>query len=261
MHYYKFNIADWAKDTSHLTLEEEAIYFRLINYYYDNEKPIPLETQSVFRRLRLVPHSETASFVLKEFFQETDDGWIHSRCEKLIDEYQQRAERNRKNGSKGGRKKAEPETKDKPSGLPDGTQKEPTLVNQEPLTTNQEPETNNQLVNDKSAKANLSLEIFKYWCEAMRKNPNSTKLTPKRDKAIKARLKDGYTVDQIKQAIDGCRNDPFSMGKNDRQKPFNDIELICRTGEKLESFMTGLTKRQGNINDIGDDFSPPPGWE
>ena len=44
MHYYKFNISDWKASTSHLTPEEEGIYFRLINHYYDTESPIPLET-------------------------------------------------------------------------------------------------------------------------------------------------------------------------------------------------------------------------
>jgi len=94
-----------------------------------------------------------------------------------------------------------------------------------------------EVVTTPSAKANPASDLFKYWCDVMGKNLSTSKLTAKRDKAIKARLKEGYTVEQIKQAIDGCRNDPFSMGQNDRQKPFNDIELICRTGEKLESFM------------------------
>ena len=88
-----------------------------------------------------------------------------------------------------------------------------------------------------SAKANHSFDLFKYWCDVMGKSISTSKLTPKRDKAIKARLKEGYTVEQIKAAIDGCRNDPFSMGQNDRQKPFNDITLICRDGEKLEFFI------------------------
>jgi len=87
------------------------------------------------------------------------------------------------------------------------------------------------------AKANSVFDLFQYWCDVMGKSISTSKLTSKRDKAIKARLKEGYTVEQIKAAIDGCRADPFSMGHNDRQKPFNDIELICRTGEKLESFI------------------------
>lgn len=94
-----------------------------------------------------------------------------------------------------------------------------------------------EMVSIPSAKANTAFDLFRYWCEVMGKNLSVCKLTPKRDKAIKARLKEGYTPEQIKQAIDGCRSDPFSMGQNDRQKPFNDIELICRTGEKLESFL------------------------
>ena len=94
---------------------------------------------------------------------------------------------------------------------------------------------------DKSAKANIVLEVFSHWCNVMNKNMSQTKLTAKRDKAIRARLKEGYTVEHIKQAIEGCSRDPFSMGQNDRMKPFNDIELILRTGEKLESFLGGQT--------------------
>ena len=112
-----------------------------------------------------------------------------------------------------------------------------------------------------SAKANHSFNLFKYWCDVMGKNISTSKLTPKRDKAIKARLKEGYSFEQIKAAIDGCRNDPFSMGQNDRQKPFNDIELICRTGEKIESFIQGSASiapqqysaiTEQNINNIKD---------
>ena len=53
MHYYPFNIADFNLHTAHLTLEEEAVYRRLIDFYYDTEQPIPVETQPVIRRLRL----------------------------------------------------------------------------------------------------------------------------------------------------------------------------------------------------------------
>ena len=84
--------------------------------------------------------------------------------------------------------------------------------------------------------AHLVNDIFEYWASTMNKDTSLTKLTDKRRKAISDRLKDGFTVNQIKQAIDGCAKDPFSMGQNDRKKPFNDIELICRSGEKLQFF-------------------------
>lgn len=139
MHYYKFNIADWGLSTSHLSLDEEAIYFRLVNFYYDSESPIPLETQSVFRRLRMGSHAETASSVLAEFFQETDKGWIHTRCDNVLKDYRKTSKKNKVNGAKGGRPPktmACKETQIKPNGLPNESQNNP---NQEPLTTNHKP--------------------------------------------------------------------------------------------------------------------------
>lgn len=146
MHYYKFNVASWAKDTSHLTLKEEAIYLRLINFYYDTESPIPLKTHLVLRKLRMGDESEAVQVVLDEFFTKTKIGWEHNHCNKLVGEYQERAERNRLNGKSGGRPKNN--SLAKASGLPVGkqmdTQKEPTLVNQELLTTNHKLETNKE---------------------------------------------------------------------------------------------------------------------
>lgn len=115
MYYYKFNIADWHLATSHLSLEEEAIYFRLINYYYDTEKPIPEETQSVIRRLRLGSNSDIVGIVLQEFFTLESDGWHHKRCDDEISQYHDKAEINQVNGKKGGRpKKTQSVSKDNP---------------------------------------------------------------------------------------------------------------------------------------------------
>ena len=98
MHYYKFNISDWALHTAHLTLIEEAVYFRLINHYYDSESIIPLETQPVFRRLRLGSDSEIAEQILNEFFVKTEVGFLHNRCDKVLKEYRKSAKKNKLNG-------------------------------------------------------------------------------------------------------------------------------------------------------------------
>jgi len=138
MHYYKFNIAGWTLSTAHLSLTEEAIYFRLINYYYDTEKPIPVETHSVFRRLRMASESDTANSILEEFFTLTEKGWIQSRCEENIKEYKKTAKKNKLNGSKGGRPskaKAYSVTQNKPTGLDSVSQNNP---NYKLRTNNQE---------------------------------------------------------------------------------------------------------------------------
>ena len=105
MHYYKFNIADWHLATSHLSLQEEAVYFKLINFYYDTELPIPLETESVMRRLRLKGNGVIVKEVLQEFFVLEDDGWHHQRCDLEIAKYHSKAEVNREVGKLGGRPK------------------------------------------------------------------------------------------------------------------------------------------------------------
>jgi hypothetical protein len=77
--------------------------------------------------------------------------------------------------------------------------------------------------------------IFSYWQQAL--NHPHARLTPERERVIRARLREGYTPDVIKKAIDGCRASPFHRGQNERGQPYDDLTLICRNGSKLESFL------------------------
>lgn len=173
MHYYKFNIKDWTRSTAHLSIEEEGVYRRLIDHYYESEMPIPKETQWVIRRLRLGSHEEALGIILDEFFDLKDDGYHHGRCEQELDLYRAKADVNRENGKRGGRPK-------KPTENPDGFQKEPTdNLNHKPLTTNQEPVTSNQEKASVAAKAarvkfdpltmkpdNVSEQVWAEWAQA-----------------------------------------------------------------------------------------------
>lgn len=79
-------------------------------------------------------------------------------------------------------------------------------------------------------------EIFTYW--QSRCDHPGAKLTAERKTKIIGRLKDGYSVDQIKTAIDGCASSRFHRGENENGKRYDDIELICRNGSKLENFIS-----------------------
>jgi len=134
MHYYKFNIADYRKDTGHLSTIEHGIYRQLIDWYYLDEQPIPEETQVVIRRLRL--GSEEVTFlrnILADFFVLGKKGYTHKRIEVEIKDYQEQVEKNKNNGKLGGRPK---KTQVVIDGLPNESQNNP---NQEPLTTNHKP--------------------------------------------------------------------------------------------------------------------------
>jgi len=79
------------------------------------------------------------------------------------------------------------------------------------------------------------IEIFDYWKTVMQ-HPKA-KLDRKRVTKIMAALKLGFTVEDLKGAIDGCSNTPFNMGENKQQKRYDDIELILRDASHIEVFM------------------------
>lgn len=152
MNYYQFHIADWTLHTAHLTLEEEAVYRRLLDYYYDTESPIPEKTQPVIRRLRLGSYEETVASILDEFFTLKADGWHNLRADREIIEYNAKAEIARANGKKGGRPKkqkqenqqvAENQNPQKTQPVISGNpEKTGSKANQEPRTINQKPNSN-----------------------------------------------------------------------------------------------------------------------
>lgn len=86
-----------------------------------------------------------------------------------------------------------------------------------------------------------AVQVFEAW-KATMGHPKA-KLDAKRARAIKARIADGYTVDDLKLAISGCAATPHNMGKNDRGEKFDDIELICRNSSQVDRFMANATAR------------------
>lgn len=105
---------------------------------------------------------------------------------------------------------------------------------------------NGERVSEK-AKSNFKneiQEIFEFWKTTLNKN-SRTALDNKRKSKIQARLKDGYTVDDIKSAIIGCSKSDYHMGKNDQNTVYNDIELICRDATRLDQFI-GFNQQSGN---------------
>lgn len=179
MQYFSFHIGDYTTATVHLSPMEDLTYRRLIDFYYMKEAPIPLKTDWVARRLRVA--TEDVENILKEFFVKSEDGWKNERCDEDIAKYHAMANRNRSNGSRGGRPKKNPK---KPTGLQVGTDSKPTgkpTINHEPLTINQDTPpkgdpsfkqmTGDQfkqevwkIGKDKHA-VSMMQEFFEYWTE------------------------------------------------------------------------------------------------
>lgn len=82
------------------------------------------------------------------------------------------------------------------------------------------------------------VEIFEFWKTVFNKN-NSTKLEGVRERKIKARLKDGRTIDEIKTAIVNCSKSDYHVSNG-----YTDLELICRDDVKFEGFLNMKPKPQ-----------------
>lgn len=117
MIWYKFFLADYIKDTHHLDDAEDLAYRRLIDFYYLTEKPIPLNTEFVARKVRI--DQDIVEAVLNEFFKKREDGYHHNRCEREISKYQHRARVNlNTNIRRWKAKKSELESESDPNWVP-----------------------------------------------------------------------------------------------------------------------------------------------
>jgi uncharacterized protein YdaU (DUF1376 family) len=115
--WYKFHLGDYITHTTHLSDAEDLAYRRLLDLYYMSEKPIPLDTQAVSRKIRL--DLDITESVLSEFFEITDEGYQNTRCDAEIAKYQHQVATNRSLGKRGGRpKKTESVTEPEPNTNP-----------------------------------------------------------------------------------------------------------------------------------------------
>lgn len=82
--------------------------------------------------------------------------------------------------------------------------------------------------------------VIDYWRVTM-PNRSGARPTENRRKAVRARLTEGYSEQQLLAAIDGCAASAWHQGSNDTGRAYNDLTLICRNGEKVESFIQQTT--------------------
>lgn len=97
-------------------------------------------------------------------------------------------------------------------------------------------------------------QVFDHWLEVRReyvpdaRAPGSggPKLTPERRRKIAARLKGGFTVDDLKLAVEGIFCSTFNVEKN-----FTDIELVCRDAVHVERYIATAKQADALAQSMG----------
>jgi uncharacterized protein YdaU (DUF1376 family) len=89
VHYYEHNVGDYRKDTAHLSLLEHGIYRQLLDTYYLDEHPLTLDHAKLMRShsVRNADEMRALENVLADFFDRTENGYVHKRCEVVINAY------------------------------------------------------------------------------------------------------------------------------------------------------------------------------
>lgn len=216
MHYFQFNIGDYASHTRHLSLMEDLAYRRLLDLYYLRDGKLFGDEQEIARQIGMREHVSDVTQVLRDFFCiAEDDRWSHDRCDAEIAEYRHFLEKQRENGKLGGRPRKNPE---KPTANPSLTQTEPKkslTTNHKPLTTNQDISSSNEDVSDEPL---ITVdEVVRAWNDlaADRDLPKVVKLTPTRRKQIQARIRE-YNAEDWSTALSAIYRSKFLCGENDR---------------------------------------------
>jgi len=134
-------------------LLEHGCYHQLLDQYYLNEEPLPLDINKIFRLLtaRTQDEKDAIKNVLKDFFVETEAGFIQRRCDNEIKFYHERIDSAVAAGRKSAEKRANSNGRS-------------TLVQRafnQLITNNQEPITNNHI--------DISSDFDIFWQEYPKK--------------------------------------------------------------------------------------------
>ena len=130
MHYYSFNIGDYASHTRHLSPIEDLAYRRLLDLYYLHEQPLNERSTTVARLINLREYEAEVHTVLEEFFELIEGtGWVNRRADDEISKYHGKLEA----ASRAGKASAEKRLNARSTDVQLNKKQEPITNNQEPV--------------------------------------------------------------------------------------------------------------------------------
>jgi uncharacterized protein YdaU (DUF1376 family) len=221
MHYYQFNIGDYASHTSRLKPIEDLAYRRMLDLYYLNEQPLSLCLSDVARELGLTDYLDEVAYVLNKFFIETESGFSQKRIDLEIKKYKS----NHKSKIKAGKASAKARQSKASSvetpiehPLNTRTTNDELNINHKPLTNNQEPLTNNQEppVKDKDLPPKVDVnELFeKVWKQYPSKQNKKKALATFTAYVKKKKLDvEDFADYLIKDICERCNSQQFGFDK------------------------------------------------
>jgi uncharacterized protein YdaU (DUF1376 family) len=225
MNYYNFHIGDYISHTIHLSLEEDLAYRRLLDMYYDTELPIPNNIPLVSRKLRIT--ADVVKIVLDEFFELGEDGYRNFRADNEINEYRKFIDKQKANGSKGGRPK---KSHRKPTVNPNQSQNNP---NQEPITNNHKPI--KERATSVACPHDVSPQVWQDWLQLRKsKKASVTETVVKGARSEAGKL--GWDLEKF--LVEWCTRGSQGL----KAEWVVEKQNLTKTGQMNQTVMSGLTR-------------------
>lgn len=226
MNYYRRYLGDYVKKTTRLSMVEHGAYSMLLDAYYIEERPIPLDLETVYEICKATKPAFRAAVdkVLDRYFEKRADGFHNKRADEEI----AAAIQARDNGGRGGRPRKTITGTQTESVTGSVTGHETGLITERggktetgtghPPTTNHQPNRTTlsgsppdplQLVppkpNGHGALHEEAERVLTYLNRATGhayhfRNPKGGKLTPN-GQVIVARMAEGYTGVQLREVV------------------------------------------------------------
>ena len=137
MHYFQFNIGDYASHTRNLSIIEDISYRRLLDEYYLHEQPLNGSPTDIARQIGMKDYVDEIKFVLQIYFTFVDgQGWINSRADKEIAAYHSKINQ----ASKAGKASAEARMNKSSTGVQPNIKHKPLNINHKPIKNIYTPE-------------------------------------------------------------------------------------------------------------------------
>lgn len=91
----------------------------------------------------------------------------------------------------------------------------------------------------------IARAVFSYWASALysKISKRKPKRSPERMKHIRARLKDGYTLEELKSVIGHVAASDWHLGQNDHGRPYIEPKTIFPNEAKVDSWLATKPRR------------------
>lgn len=105
MNYYRRYVGDYLRDTARLSMLEHGAYTLLLDYYYADEQPLPLDHQEIYTMVRAMRPDDRKAVdkILGLYFVRAEDGYHNGRADEELGKAMPLIDAARENGKKGGR--------------------------------------------------------------------------------------------------------------------------------------------------------------